>query len=148
MPPHGRRHGQGYAIPGQTPGPISGYQGQGGRGGGPGRGGGRQRGRQRGCRWISALPPVGQFSPYGAPPREGSAVIITLEELEALRLVDLEGLEQAEAAAEMGVSRKTLWIDLKSARAKVAEALVNGRAIRIEGGNYAVRENDDAGGLK
>jgi len=48
-------------------------------------------------------------------------------------------MEQAQAAFCMGVSRKTLWNDLKSARKKVALALVNGWAIRIEGGNYALR---------
>jgi predicted DNA-binding protein (UPF0251 family) len=48
-------------------------------------------------------------------------------------------MQQEEAAYTMGVSRKTLWNDLKSARRKVAEALVNGWAIRIEGGSYIVR---------
>jgi predicted DNA-binding protein (UPF0251 family) len=66
-------------------------------------------------------------------------VVLTFEELEALRLVDLDGLEQGEAAALMGVSRRTLWNDLKSARRKVALALTNGWAIRIEGGNYMIR---------
>ena len=67
-------------------------------------------------------------------------IILRLEEVEAIRLVDLEGLDQEAAAMEMGVSRKTLWNDLKSARKKVATALVNGYAMRIEGGNYVVRE--------
>jgi hypothetical protein len=66
-------------------------------------------------------------------------VYLSFEELETLRLVDLEGMEQAQAAFCMGISRKTLWNDLKSARKKVALALVNGWAIRIEGGNYALR---------
>lgn len=66
-------------------------------------------------------------------------VYLTYEELEAIRLVDLEGMDQQEAAFHMGVSRKTLWNDLKSARRKVAQALINGYAIRIEGGSYALR---------
>lgn len=66
-------------------------------------------------------------------------IYLTLEELEAIRLVDLEGLDQQEAAFNMGVSRKTLWNDLKSARKKVAMALINGYAIRIEGGSYILR---------
>lgn len=66
-------------------------------------------------------------------------VVLTLEELEAIRLVDYEGLNQEEAAAQMGVSRKTLWNDLKCGRKKVAKALVHGWAIRIEGGNYIIR---------
>jgi predicted DNA-binding protein (UPF0251 family) len=66
-------------------------------------------------------------------------VVLTFEELEAIRLVDLDGMEQGEAAMLMGVSRRTLWNDLKSARRKVALALTNGWAIRFEGGNYVVR---------
>jgi len=66
-------------------------------------------------------------------------VTLSFEELETLRLVDLEGLDQQDAAELMGVSRKAFWLDLKSARRKVAEALVNGWAVRIEGGSYIVR---------
>ncbi len=112
MPRHGHRHGQR---------------------------GGRGRGRHRGARWISAIPPIANFQPFGIPPEHIKTIYITLEELEALRLVDLESMQQEEAAYTMGVSRKSLWNDLKSARKKVAEALVNGWAIRIEGGNYIVR---------
>ena len=85
------------------------------------------------------MPPIASFQPAGVPQNEQKTVLLTLEELEALRLVDLEGMYQEEAALEMGVSRKTLWNDLKSARKKVAEALINGWAIRIEGGNYVLR---------
>ena len=72
-------------------------------------------------------------------------IFLRIEELEAIRLVDLEGLDQEGAAMEMGVSRKTLWLDLRSARRKVAEALINGYAIRIEGGNYVVRGDQEGG---
>ncbi len=72
-----------------------------------------------------------------------NTVILTLEELEAIRLVDYEGLNQEEAAAQMGVSRKTLWNDLKSGRKKVAEALIHGWAIRITGGSYIIRGEAD-----
>ena len=97
------------------------------------------RGRWRCRRWITALPAIPYFQPFGIPPSELKIINLTPEELEALRLVDLEGLYQDEAAAMMGVSRKTLWADLKRARKKVANALVNGYAIRIAGGNYAIR---------
>ncbi len=53
--------------------------------------------------------------------------------MEALRLVDLEGMGQEEAAKAIGISRRTLWKDLHEARRKVADALVNGRTIRVEG---------------
>jgi predicted DNA-binding protein (UPF0251 family) len=61
-------------------------------------------------------------------------VRLTHDELESLRLADLEGLYQAEAAAEMGVSRQTFGNIVESARHKVADVLVNGRALRIQGG--------------
>ena len=64
------------------------------------------------------------------------SVVLTYAELEAIRLVDLEGLNQEEASARMGISRRTFWSDLRSARVKVATALVNGQAIRIESGEY------------
>jgi len=63
---------------------------------------------------------------------------VTVVEVEALRLVDIEGLTQEEAAMEMGVSRRTFWNDLMEARRKVAHALVNGCAIRIAGGSYSI----------
>ena len=85
------------------------------------------------------MPPADSFMPHGPPHPHSNVVTLTLEELETLRLVDLEDMSQEEAAAMMGVSRKTLWNDLQSARKKVAEALVNGWPIRIEGGSYALR---------
>lgn len=99
-----------------------------------------QRGRRRGRRWISREPHVTYFGPPGGPPQGGpGAVVLTYAELEALRLTDLEGHTQEEAADRMGVSRRTFWNDLKSARLKVATALVKGMPIRIEGGEYEVR---------
>lgn len=69
---------------------------------------------------------------------ELDVVELTVEELEALRLIDLEGLEQEAAAMRMGVSRRTLWEELGRAREKVASALVRGHAIAIRGGSYVV----------
>jgi len=102
-----------------------------------GRGPGR--GRYRGQRWVTGLPPIASFQPAGISAPDQRTVVLTIEELEAIRLVDLEGMYQEEAALEMGVSRKTLWNDLKAGRKKVAEALINGWAIRIEGGSYVLR---------
>jgi len=99
----------------------------------------RRRGRRRGPRWITEIPPVEYFHPLGIPGPVPYTVNLTYEELEALRLVDLEGHTQEEAAALMGISRKTLWNDLKNARRKVVLALVKGYAIRIGGGSYALR---------
>ena len=84
------------------------------------------------------MPEVQFFKPAGVPMRTLEVVEITVNELETLRLVDLEGLNQDEAALRMGISRRTLWNDLMAARKKVAYALVNGRAIHIKGGAYAI----------
>lgn len=79
------------------------------------------------------------FKPAGVPLDELAVVEMTLDELEAVRLADLEGLYQEEAAARMGVSRATLGRIVESARHKIADALVNGRALRIEGGPVVAR---------
>ncbi len=70
---------------------------------------------------------------------DNQPVILQLEELEALRLKDVKGWEQAICAAVMGLTRPTYQRILQSARHKVATALVEGRAIIIEGGNYVMK---------
>jgi hypothetical protein len=107
---------------------------------GQGFGRGRGRGRCRGRRWIEHIPETTNFRANGIPITPENTTILTIEELEALRLVDLEDLKQEEAAAMMGVSRKTLWNDLQRARKKVTNALVQGKTIRIQGGNYIQRQ--------
>ena len=91
----------------------------------------RGRGRPRARRMIGDPGAFRCFGPRCGRPDEGG--VILPEEVEALRLVDLSGLEQEEAARTLGISRKTLWRDLHEARAKVADALVNGKTIRIAG---------------
>ncbi len=106
----------------------------------PGYGHGRRRrGRCRGRRWVDQIPETTHYRPNGHPQDYPNTIALTIDELEALRLVDLEDLTQEEAAAMMGVSRKTLWNDLHRARKKVTNALVNGYTIRIEGGDYIQR---------
>jgi predicted DNA-binding protein (UPF0251 family) len=63
---------------------------------------------------------------------------LTVEEVEAVRLKDVEGLQQEECAERMHISRPTFHRVLGSARRKIADALINGKAIRIEGGNFAL----------
>jgi len=103
----------------------------------PGR---RRRGRGRCARRVSCIPPVSDFQPFGVPAQEVHTIFLKVEEAEAVRLVDLEGMDQEMAAMEMGISRKSLWNDLKSARKKIADALLNGHAIRIEGGTYILSD--------
>lgn len=90
------------------------------------------------CRRVAFMPDVDFFKPAGVPMRDLEEVRLTVEEAEAMRLKELEGLGQQAAAEKMNVSRPTFQRILASARRKMAEALLNGRAIRIEGGNFRV----------
>ncbi len=92
----------------------------------------RGPGRPRLARRVSLDLEADYFKPAGIPMRDLEMVSLTLEETEALRLSDLEDLEQEDAAKRMGVSRRTFWRELQSARKKTADALVNGKAIKIE----------------
>ncbi len=93
-------------------------------------------GRRKKRRVVQDMPEAVFFKPQGIPMRELERLAISVEEFEALRLVDNEGLMQQEAADRMGVSRPTLSRILGAARKGVATALSNGWAIEIEGGSY------------
>jgi len=90
------------------------------------------------CRRVIAIPQVRYFKPAGIPLRALEDVGLTVEEVEAVRLKDVEGLQQEECAERMHISRPTFHRVLGSARRKIADALINGKAIRIEGGNFAL----------
>ncbi len=90
------------------------------------------------CRQISGLPVAAVFKPAGVPGHLLDEVVVSLDEFESIRLADLEGLYQAEAAARMNVSRATFGRIVEAGRRKVAEALVLGKRLRIEGGAVAV----------
>ena len=90
------------------------------------------------CRRVSFLPPAQYFKPAGIPIRALEEVCLSLEELEAVRLKDLQGLEQEQGAEKMNISRPTFQRILTSARQKIADALINGKAVRIEGGNFEI----------
>lgn len=87
-------------------------------------------------RRVSCFPKATYYKPREIPLCCLEIANLSIEELEAIRLCDLLQMEQNEAADRMGVSRKTFWIDLQRARQKVADALVNGKAIEISGGEY------------
>ena len=84
------------------------------------------------CRRISCAPASSYFKPAGIPLRDLDEVVLGMDELEAMRLTDLEGRYQQDAAEQMGVSRQTIGNILNSAHAKVADALLNGKALRID----------------
>ena len=87
-------------------------------------------------RCVVSIPEVTYFKPAGIPYRTLEEVRLSVEEAEAIRLKDLEGLEQEECAQRMNISRPTFHRVLVAARGKLADALLNGKAIRIEGGNF------------
>lgn len=97
-------------------------------------------GRPKCPRRVEEEPPVTYFKPRGVPLSDLKVVTLSLEELEAVRLTDLEGMEQQVAANMMGVSRRALWADLRNARRKIVDALVHGMAIEIAGGQYVLAE--------
>jgi len=94
------------------------------------------------CRFITQEPQIDYFKPRGIPLTELEEVTLTLDELEAVRLADLNGAYQEQAARQMQVSRATFGNILSRAHRKIAAALVNGKAIRIEGGVYNMRKRN------
>jgi predicted DNA-binding protein (UPF0251 family) len=95
-------------------------------------------------RHIVCDPDICYFKPRGVPLRELEEVGLTVDEYEAIRLADLFGLSHEEAGKRMGVSRATFGRIIQNARRVVADALVNGMAIRIEGGAYMAANREAA----
>jgi predicted DNA-binding protein (UPF0251 family) len=92
--------------------------------------------RPRRHRSVRFQPDVTFFKPSGVEMRDLEESILTVDELEAVRLKDYENLDQEKAAEKMNISQPTFHRTLLSARQKIADALVNGKALRIEGGVY------------
>ncbi len=88
-------------------------------------------------RFVSGYPTLTAFIPQGVP--ISGEVLLSVEELEAVRLSDFESLDQESAANLMEVSRQTYGRILARARYLISEALVTGKALKIEGGNYEFR---------
>jgi predicted DNA-binding protein (UPF0251 family) len=82
------------------------------------------------------MPESNYFKPRGIPLSMLEEVILNVDEFEAIRLADLENLYQEQAAEKMKVSRPTFGRIIDSAHKKVAEALVKGKALKIEGGEF------------
>ncbi len=95
--------------------------------------------RPKKTRWIACEPGEKCFRPRCKPSGKIEGVVVGLDEFEALRLADYEGLGQEEAARHMKVSRPTFSRILSSAHAKISDALINIKAIKIEGGCCEVR---------
>lgn len=90
--------------------------------------------RPRHCRRVAMLPHVTYYKPRGVPLATLQCIELAVDELEAIRLADLEGLYQEDAAQRMNVSRQTFGRILEAAHKKIADALVHGKALSIAGG--------------
>lgn len=99
--------------------------------------------RPKNIRSVHTAPKINYFKPRGVPLSELGEVILAVDELESLRLADLEGLDQKSAADEMNVSRATFGRIVNQARKSVAKALIEGKSLKIEGGNYSIATGVD-----
>lgn len=98
--------------------------------------------RPRKCRKVCQMPATQEFHPVGEGSRE-SAVILTVDEYEAIRLIDRQGFSQEECSAYMQVARTTVQLIYNSARKKLANVLVDGLPLRIEGGDYQLCSGEE-----
>ncbi len=103
----------------------------------------RPRGRPKKYRIIKVDPKISQFSPRGKPGRPDE-VELKMDEFEALRLADYQGLAQKEAAKSMRISQQTFSRILIRARNIVAKGIATGSAIRIQGGQYVISSRQDS----
>ncbi len=97
--------------------------------------------RPRKRRRVCCMPMNDLFGPLNAQMNEEDMVSMTVDEYETIRLIDLEGLTQEECAKQMDVARTTVQGIYIDARKKLAQSLVNGKVLRIEGGNYKLCSN-------
>lgn len=93
------------------------------------------------CRFVNHIPDIKLFKPAGISLSNLEIINLTLDEIEAIRLADYEGLYQEDAAKKMNVSRQTFGNILSSARRKITDALINAKAISIEGGKVDFIDN-------
>jgi uncharacterized protein len=96
--------------------------------------------RPRCCRRVTGVPACKIFKPAGVPAMLLEEVVLSLDEFEAIRLADLEGLYHEQAAQRMNISRQTFGRIVEEARGKIARVLVEGLALRIEGGEIEMAE--------
>lgn len=97
--------------------------------------------RPKKCRKVCCLPRVSEFLPAGSG--DGDAVVMTVDEYEAIRLIDREGFSQEECSGYMHVARTTAQQIYDGARRKLARALVEGLPLRIEGGPYRLCDGSE-----
>jgi len=89
-------------------------------------------------RWVECLPSFTHFTPRGVALSDREEICLTIDEFEALRLKDFVGLDQVGSARRMNLAQSTYQRVLAGARAKLTRAVVEGKALRIQGGRYRV----------
>ena len=94
-------------------------------------------------RKVCCLPESNRFGPLDSSADAKNYVIMTIDEYETIRLIDLEGFTQEECATKMNVARSTVQGIYIHARKKLAESLVNGKVVSIEGGAYGLCDGSD-----
>lgn len=92
--------------------------------------------RPRKWRKVCDLPQSDQFGPLNTTINQEHFVIMTVDEYETIRLIDLEDFTQEQCSKQMNIARTTVQSIYNAARKKLAESLVNGKVLRIEGGDY------------
>ncbi|MGI6038994.1 MAG: DUF134 domain-containing protein [Clostridiales bacterium] len=96
--------------------------------------------RPRKRRMVCSLPERSKFGPLDLPANAENIVVMSVDEYETIRLIDMEGFTQEECAQQMNVARSTVQGIYNVARKKLAEALVDGKILTIEGGEYRLCE--------
>ena len=96
-------------------------------------------------RKVCCLPEMSRFGPLDVPEFAGGVVSMTVDEYETIRLIDMEGFIQEECASQMNVARTTVQGIYNEARKKLADSLVNGKVLRIEGGEYRICDGSGKG---
>ncbi len=87
-------------------------------------------------RRVQGPPLIQQFKPSGVPAKSLQSIILNIDEYEGIRLADYQGLDHTAAAEQMGISRPTFSRLIEKARRKVAQAIIDGKMLSIEGGNF------------
>lgn len=98
--------------------------------------------RPRKCRKVCQMPSVREFQPIGETVSQ-STVVLSVDEYETIRLIDKQGFSQEECGKYMQVARTTVQMIYDSARKKIAEALVSGLPLKIEGGNFKLCDGQE-----
>ena len=101
--------------------------------------------RPKCCRQVCGVPDKNYFKPRGIPISNLEEVVLNLDEYEAIRLADYEQLYQEEAATRMNISRQTFGRIIETAHKKIADVLINGKALKIEGGEVTLDETKPCG---